>query len=108
MKTECGLFGCIMKIPLDKEIIYNAMSNIQHRGQDSYGYVTVANGKGDGKWDCKVDVKLIKHFGLLSEYEKFEYDENTKLFLGHMRYSTNTQLENDALENSLNKAIFSL
>lgn len=85
MHTECGLFGCVITTTLSKQLVYNAMENIQHRGQDSYGYITI--GKNGKK-------KIVKHFGLLSEYDKFDYnDEESILFLGHMRYSTNTLIE---------------
>lgn len=96
MQTECGLFGCIMKTPLNNKIIYDALKHIQHRGQDSYGYVTMTENA-----NCCVDVKLIKHFGLLSEYEQFYCDNNIQLFLGHMRYSTNTGLENSLNKNNI-------
>ena len=101
MKTECGIFACIINNILDKQIIYNAMANIQHRGQDSYGYITIDNDIENNS----ARINITKEFGLLCNIDNFmidnfmidnhnEYYNRNILFLGHMRYSTNTILEN--------------
>jgi glutamine phosphoribosylpyrophosphate amidotransferase len=106
MKTECGIFACIITSNLDKQKIYNAMSNIQHRGQDSYGYITITPNP-NSKCRTGANINIIKEFGLLCSnqdfiYDDFIYEDNDKclgkIFLGHMRYSTNTQLENNLLK----------
>lgn len=109
MKTECGIFACIIKNKIDKQKIYNAMSNIQHRGQDSYGYITITPCI-DSKCGTGANTNIIKEFGLLCNiddfvFDDFIYEDSDKclgqLFLGHMRYSTNTQLENSLNINNI-------
>lgn len=109
MKTECGIFACIITSNLDKQKIYNAMSNIQHRGQDSYGYITITPNP-NSKCRTGANINIIKEFGLLCGnqdfiYDDFIYEDNDKclgkIFLGHMRYSTNTQLENSLNINNI-------
>lgn len=92
MKTECGIFACIMSKPLPKQIIYNAMLNIQHRGQDSYGYVNITPNA----------IYKVKEFGLLCDIEQFRYlEQDSQLFLGHMRYSTNTITEHNPSKHNI-------
>jgi len=112
MKTECGIFACIIKNKIDKQKIYNAMSNIQHRGQDSYGYITITpyiDSNIDSKCGTGANINIIKEFGLLCKIDDFMYDfiyeDSAKclgqIFLGHMRYSTNTLLENSLNINNI-------
>lgn len=75
MITECGIFACFTKHTIKHNILYNSLANIQHRGQDSYGYVTFNK-----------DV-IIKehHLGMLpADIAITQLD----VFIGHMRYST--------------------
>jgi glutamine phosphoribosylpyrophosphate amidotransferase len=128
MKTECGLLACIIKNNVEhnvkynvefsnelnidsfqylKKILYDALLNIQHRGQDSFGYITIQNEKVIAYRDfgllCNFDIFLKE------QYENGILDKNI-MFLGHMRYSTNTlnekhpgTLDNNLLFNSFNQ-----
>ena len=40
MRTECGIFAAIGQ-DIPAEFVLTGMRNIQHRGQDSYGLVSV-------------------------------------------------------------------
>lgn len=93
MKTECGIIGCVIEDKIEKQLLYNAMSNIQHRGQDSYGYLTMSKDNNSPR------ISIIKKIGLLPEIKNVDIEENPIIFLGHMRYSTNTTIENP--ENNL-------
>ena len=88
----CGIFAIFTEgnIKLDKfkRLIYNGMMNIQHRGQDGYGMIILGDKSGKPN--------IIKRPGLLPSYEyAFETVGLERLFLGHMRYSTNTITEKD-------------
>jgi amidophosphoribosyltransferase len=94
MRTECGIFAAIgQHIPA--EFVLTGMRNIQHRGQDSYGLMSVSHGLGL--------VSEIKEFGLLpnSLLDLLNVEPSTTQFanpstaqsreeivLGHTRYST--------------------
>ena len=41
MKTECGLIGTFINNPITKEDLWYTLAEIQHRGQDSYGFVSI-------------------------------------------------------------------
>jgi amidophosphoribosyltransferase len=87
----CGIFACFTHHHAAKDkfrrIVYNAMSNIQHRGQDGYGIIVLGHSSLP---------TIIKRDGLLPEYsDAFQSLELDTLFLGHMRYSTNTITEKD-------------
>ena len=98
MKTECGIFAIFTnprKNFLDdnrnddlKKLIYNGMVNIQHRGQDGYGYIIINSSDKDNIYS--------RQSGLLpSSYESI-FPDNVQLgniFLAHLRYSTNTTTE---------------
>jgi glutamine phosphoribosylpyrophosphate amidotransferase len=113
MKTECGLIGTFINKPITKEDLWYSLAEIQHRGQDSYGFVSIQS-KNAG-----FETKITKEKGLLPEIEMLDIpstpsrnpgenpsvnpDGNTSvdrndtkgiMFLGHMRYSTNTVVEN--------------
>lgn len=119
MKTECGLIGTFINNPISKEDLWYTLSEIQHRGQDSYGFLSIhsSNTNAEG-----FETKITKEKGLLPEMENLDLygsnDNNSSgsngsndvgrssvdmsignnktgiLFLGHMRYSTNTSVEN--------------
>jgi amidophosphoribosyltransferase len=78
MITECGIFGCIALNPIDIENLYYSLSEIQHRGQDSYGIIII-NSQG---------IRITKENGLLPDYIDFGNIKQPFGMLGHMRYST--------------------
>jgi glutamine phosphoribosylpyrophosphate amidotransferase len=105
MKTECGIIGTFTENPITKEELYNTLSKIQHRGQDSYGYVTMKTKtilenkiekieKIENESESHLIIIETKEKGLLPEINKLDIDLYAVLFLGHMRYSTNTITEN--------------
>ena len=91
MRTECGIFAAMgQQIPV--EFVDTGMRNIQHRGQDSYGLITVSTQSGI--------VSEIKEFGLLPDRlidlqpsitsinQTNTSEIGNELVLGHTRYST--------------------
>jgi amidophosphoribosyltransferase len=84
MKTECGIFavlGIQSTTSIPSHIIYQGMQHIQHRGQDSYGLITLSGAGG---------VSEIKEFGLLPDELLIDGPSITNIngVLGHTRYST--------------------
>ena len=89
MRTECGIFAAIgQHIPA--EFVLHGMRNIQHRGQDSYGLVSISGGLGV--------VSEIKEFGLLP---------NSLLDLLNVEPST-TQFANPSIEKSSQELVLEL
>ncbi len=81
-KEECGVFGIISPkaipaIPLTA----SALLALQHRGQESAGIATFV----DGTLKCKKGMGLVSDV-FSSDY--MEYAANTKIAVGHVRYST--------------------
>lgn len=104
MKTECGIIGSFIENPVSKDDLYNTLSEIQHRGQDSYGYITiktktVLEKSIDPECDDILNITETREKGLLPDINNLEIDLSAAIFLGHMRYSTNTTVEN--LDSSL-------
>ena len=81
-KEECGVFGVISGKPIPAiPLAASALMALQHRGEESAGIATFA----DGTLKCK------KGMGLVSEVfssDYLEYAPNTKVAVGHVRYST--------------------
>ena len=81
-KEECGVFGIISPRPIPAvPLTASALIALQHRGEESAGIATFA----DGTLKCK------KGMGLVSEVFSSDYMEfvsNTKVAVGHVRYST--------------------
>ena len=108
MKTECGLIGSFINNPIKKEDLWYSLSEIQHRGQDSYGFVSIHSSSNN---ESGFEVMIKKEKGLLPDLDSMKdlygctldntesigvdsAKDNGILFLGHMRYSTNTTVEN--------------
>lgn len=91
MRTECGIFAAMGQC-IPAEFVDTGMRNIQHRGQDSYGLITVSTQIGV--------VSEIKEFGLLPDRlvdsqpsitpinQTNNSESGNELVLGHTRYST--------------------
>ena len=63
MKTECGLIGAFINNPISKKDLWNTLAEIQHRGQDSYGFVSIhSNGVS----------KIKKEKGLLPDLDSLD------------------------------------
>lgn len=81
-KEECGVFGMISPKPIPAvPYAASALMALQHRGEESAGIATFT----DGALKCK------KGMGLVSEVfssDYLEYAANTKIAVGHVRYST--------------------
>lgn len=82
LKEECGVFGIISPRPIAAvPLTASALLALQHRGEESAGIATFA----DGALKCK------KGMGLVSEVFSSDYMQfvsNTKIAVGHVRYST--------------------
>lgn len=81
-KEECGVFGIISPRPIPTvPLSASALMALQHRGEESAGIATFV----DSALKCK------KGMGLVSEVfssDYLEYAANTKIAVGHVRYST--------------------
>ncbi len=82
LHEECGVFGIISPKPMPTvPLTASALMALQHRGQESAGIATFA----DGTLKCK------KGMGLVSEvftHDYMNFVSNTKVAVGHVRYST--------------------
>lgn len=82
LKEECGVFGIISPRPIPAvPFTASALIALQHRGEESAGIATFA----DGALKCK------KGMGLVSEVFSSDYLEfaaSAKVAVGHVRYST--------------------
>jgi len=102
MKTECGLIGTFINNPISNEDLWYTLAKIQHRGQDSYGFVSIHPSNDNNDNENNFEVKMKKEKGLLPDMDSLELNvDGGVLFLGHMRYSTNTTVEN--VEDSLSE-----
>lgn len=77
-KTECGVIGILVKQPIKKENLYYTLLEIQHRGQDSYGYVIIDNDRDE----------IIKENGLIPDSLDMKINTYPSIVIGHVRYST--------------------
>lgn len=92
LPKECGLFGiCGQELKITKqnkqtnqELIYNCLSKLQHRGQDSFGY----------SYKSK-DTTITQHYNGLVELDKIDgINDITDLnLIGHLRYITSGKSE---------------
>lgn len=82
LKEECGVFGIVSPRPIPAiPFAASALMALQHRGEESAGIASFV----DGNLKCK------KGMGLVSEVfssDYLEYAPNTKVAVGHVRYST--------------------
>lgn len=97
----CGILGVISKNPFDEKIatlIQNSMKDIEFRGTDAFGYVTLEN-----KTKEKSGILVSKVVGKVSDYITSENKQkkndiindskNKFVFLGHTRASTGGKAE---------------
>ena len=81
-KEECGVFGIIASKPIPAApYAASALMALQHRGEESAGIATFV----DGKLKCKKGMGQVSDV-FTSDY--MEYAPNTKIAVGHVRYST--------------------
>lgn len=75
----CGIFGIIGKDPIAQDM-YDALTMLQHRGQDAAGIATIGNGK----------VSLRKDNGLVHDVFRTRHMRNLigNAGIGHVRYPT--------------------
>lgn len=82
LHEECGVIGIISAQPLHMTgLCSSALLALQHRGQESAGIATFT----EGKLKCKKGLGLVTEV-FNSDY--LEYSPNTKVAVGHVRYST--------------------
>ena len=89
-KTECGVIGILVTQPIKKDNLYYSLAEIQHRGQDSYGYVII---------DKEKDI-IVKENELIPESLDIEINKYPNIVIGHVRYSTvkSTQENNSNMQ----------
>ncbi len=81
LKEECGVFGIFANKNIELEnLMYQGLSALQHRGQESAG-VVVSNGT---KIYCHKDMGLVSQVFGKSNLSHI----NGKIAIGHVRYST--------------------
>lgn len=108
VKTECGLIGILTLNPIKKDNLDYSLSEIQHRGQDSYGLIISSKDKN----------VIIKENGLIPDSLDVDIEEFPSVIIGHMRYATSKPVQTnsilqspnsfgDKLTNSLKKFSFS-
>jgi amidophosphoribosyltransferase len=68
----CGIFGFISSKKKPISILFDGLYNLQHRGQDGYGFI------------C--DDKYVREYGKVPL--EFETNHKTTKALGHVRYTT--------------------
>lgn len=75
----CGIIGIVGQTPVNQQI-FDGLTVLQHRGQDSAGMATCDNGK----------LVLRKHNGLVREVFRTRHISNLKgnVGIGHVRYPT--------------------
>lgn len=83
IKTECGLVGILAINPIKKDNIYYSLSEIQHRGQDSYGLVISSKDKN----------VIIKENGLVPDSLDIKICEYPSVIIGHVRYATSKPMQ---------------
>jgi len=82
LHEECGVFGIISpKAIPSAALTASALVALQHRGQESAGIATFV----DGALKCKKGMGLV---GDVFTPDYMEYVPNTKIAVGHVRYST--------------------
>ena len=96
LPKECGLFGiCGQELVTttkyqqsNQELIYNCLHNLQHRGQDSFGY------------SYQFGNRLLTHHysGLVEMNKIIKINSFSKLnLIGHLRYMTSGKSSDEAL-----------
>jgi amidophosphoribosyltransferase len=76
----CGVVGIVSTVPVN-QALYNALTVLQHRGQDAAGIVT---------WSEKKGLKQRKGNGLVRDVFRQQHMERLKghVGIGHVRYPT--------------------
>ena len=97
MNTECGLVGIIGKEEINYKTVLESLIKLQHRGRESYGlsYIT----KEDNE---KNKIHIEKHYGLINDKELSNETKTvfSKVWFGHVRYSTSGKKQNNNINNS--------
>tara|TARA_Y100000389_G_C17451436_1_gene515094 strand:- start:929 stop:2476 length:1548 start_codon:yes stop_codon:yes gene_type:complete len=92
MITECGIFCIISNKEIGFHYFIGSLKKIQHRGRDSWGVSYYKNNKF---FNYKF-IGLINN--TLSNNKLSIYNINSKLWLGHVRYTTNGVLCNHQIQ----------
>ena len=92
VKTECGLISILVLNPIKKDNLYYSLSEIQHRGQDSYGLVISSKDKN----------VIIKENGLVPDSLDIEVTEYPSMVIGHVRYATSKLVQTQSTLQSPN------
>jgi amidophosphoribosyltransferase len=92
VKTECGLISILVLNPIKKNNLYYSLSEIQHRGQDSYGLVISSKDKN----------VIIKENGLVPDSLDIEVTEYPSMVIGHVRYATSKLVQTQSTLQSPN------
>ncbi|WXR60586.1 phosphoribosyltransferase family protein [Peptostreptococcaceae bacterium AGR-M142] len=100
LKEECGVFGLLLKnnrVKDNKNLIYNALFSLQHRGEDGSGVYCYNEG----------NTNLYKELGFVLNNlnENNSKDFFCNVSLGHNRYSTCKINEKSALQPFFKKFI---
>ncbi len=87
INTECGIYSIISKSELKFDSFIDSLKKMQHRGRDSWGATYYENNKF-------INYKFV---GLINDtinnnYDLPIYNVKSKLWTGHVRYTTNGKL----------------
>ena len=93
INTECGIYSLISKTELNFNIYIDSLKKMQHRGRDSWGITYYKN----NKFINSKFIGLINNT-LTNDYELSIYNIESKLWSGHVRYTTNGKLCNEQIQ----------
>ncbi len=88
INTECGIYSIISKNDISKFEFINGLKKLQHRGRDSFGITYSKNNT----------LYNFKYNGLINNNINIIENEYAKIWLGHVRYTTNGKLCNEQIQ----------
>jgi phosphomethylpyrimidine synthase len=88
MEEYCGVLGIFSKNNMDlKPLLYDGLQSLQHRGQEGAGIV----------WSYNSGLKSRHKLGLCSNLFSSDFNISGNISIGHLRYSTSSNLNKSAL-----------
>ena len=76
MNTECGILSFFSNKEIESNLFHNSLKKLQHRGQESYGYIYEKNN----------DFLIHKNLGFIQNQSSIS--DKSSQWMGHVRYST--------------------
>ena len=76
MNTECGILSFFSNNEIESDLFHNSLKKLQHRGQESYGYIYEKNN----------EFLIHKNLGFIPNQSNIS--DKSSQWIGHVRYST--------------------